>query len=61
MKPEKCSRIIVVCAILHNLSLLWKEPDVPDAVLDEQPPPEQFHGQMDARGVRAHITRTYFI
>lgn len=62
MKPHKVSRVIIACAVLHNLRLLWKEPEVvEDQVMpDQQPPVERCNGQMDGRGVRDHITRTYF-
>ena len=26
MKPAKCTRVIVACAVLHNLRLQWGEP-----------------------------------
>ncbi|KAH3829945.1 hypothetical protein DPMN_103177 [Dreissena polymorpha] len=60
MMPAKCSKVIVVFAILYNLALLWKEPDVVDVVVDEQPAADTYNGQMDGRGVRAHIASAYF-
>ncbi|XP_052217892.1 putative nuclease HARBI1 [Dreissena polymorpha] len=28
LKPEKCSNVIIACAVLHNLAKLWGEPEV---------------------------------
>ncbi|XP_052258089.1 putative nuclease HARBI1 [Dreissena polymorpha] len=60
VKTAKCSKGIVVCATLYNLALLWKEPDVVDVVVDEQSAADTYNGQIDGRGVRAHIASAYF-
>jgi len=53
VKPAKCTRIIVACAVLHNLRLQSGEPtleageDVEDAV-----PGDQLQAENDGRRVR---------
>jgi hypothetical protein len=61
MKPKKVSRIIIACAVLHNLAIMWNEAD--DQVDDEdndQPDQDTFNGPQDGRGIREHITRSFF-
>jgi hypothetical protein len=61
MKPHKVSHIIIACAVLHNLRIMWNEPDLgQNTIVDHQPPADRYLGQMDGRGVRDNITRMYF-
>lgn len=61
MKPAKASRIIVACAVLHNLSVLWREPELTEEQTnDEQPQTDQFHGIQDGRGIRTFVTNEFF-
>jgi len=61
MKPAKCTRIIVACAVLHNLRLQWGETtleageDVDDAV-----PGDQLQAENDGRLVRNFIVARCF-
>ena len=60
MKPEKCSRVIVACAVLFNLAKMRGEPDVQE---DEEIPETEvmnYNGPHDGRSVRDHITNTFF-
>jgi hypothetical protein len=62
MKPKKVSRVIIACAVLYNLSLLWNEPDEGDQTTDDddQPQPDTYQGQNDGRGIRDYITNHFF-
>ena len=60
MKPHRVTRIIVACAVLHNLRLQWGEPQEGSDSDQDQPPTEIFQGTMDGKGVRQHIVQTYF-
>ncbi|KAL4231460.1 hypothetical protein ACF0H5_009037 [Mactra antiquata] len=60
MKPAKVSRIIVVCAVLHNLQILWNEPEYEDTYNEDQPGGEVYEGRQDGRGIRAHVADHYF-
>ncbi|XP_053385903.1 putative nuclease HARBI1 isoform X1 [Mercenaria mercenaria] len=61
MKPAKVSRVIVACAVLHNLAILWNEPEPQEPQDDdEQPQPDQYQGPQDGRGVRNYVTNTFF-
>ncbi|XP_053400545.1 putative nuclease HARBI1 [Mercenaria mercenaria] len=60
MKPQRVTRVIVACAVLHNLRLQWGEPEVEEAGDLDQPPADIFNGRMDGRGVRDHVAHAYF-
>ncbi|XP_052268867.1 putative nuclease HARBI1 [Dreissena polymorpha] len=62
MKPAKVTRIVLACAVLHNMRRMWGEPnpDVQDN-LDEQPDVQNFDGPMDGRGVRNRLIEQYFV
>ncbi|XP_052219114.1 putative nuclease HARBI1 [Dreissena polymorpha] len=62
MKPAKVTRIVLACAVLHNMRRMWGEPnpDVQDD-LDEQPDVQNFDGPMDGRGVRNRLIEQYFV
>jgi len=61
MKPAKCTRVIVACAVLHNLRLQWGEPtleaeeDVADAVAGEM-----LQDESDGRRVRNLVAARCF-
>jgi hypothetical protein len=63
MKPEKVTRVIVACGVLHNLRILWKEPEDPQLLQpedDQQPEIVLYEGRADGNGVRRHIVSRYF-
>ena len=61
MKPERVCRIIVACAILHNIAILFKEPNGDDTDEDKQQPAlEGYNGRNDGKGIRDHIADTFF-
>ena len=62
MEPHKVSKIVLACAILHNIC---KEHNEPDIDVDAQPGLQQpvhdpYEGPEDGARVRNHITQTYF-
>jgi hypothetical protein len=60
LKPEKCSKVIIACAVLHNLAKLWGEPEVlPEDELRYVETPA-YIGHQDGRGIRDHIANNYF-
>jgi len=62
MKPRKASRIVIACAVLLNLSILWNEPsDNAGQCNEDQPPMEPYQGSNDGRGFRDYIANTYFL
>ncbi|KAH3706187.1 hypothetical protein DPMN_065568 [Dreissena polymorpha] len=62
MKPAKVTRIVLACAVLHNMRRMWGEPnpDVKDD-LDEQTDIQNFDKPMDGRGVRKRLIEQYFV
>ncbi|KAH3778108.1 hypothetical protein DPMN_179561 [Dreissena polymorpha] len=55
LKPEKCSKVIIACAVLHNLAKLWGESKVlPEDKLRYVETPA-YIGHQDGRGIRDHI------
>ncbi|XP_052278288.1 putative nuclease HARBI1 [Dreissena polymorpha] len=60
LKLEKCSNVIIACAVLHNLAKLWGEPEVlPEDELRYVETPA-YIGHQDGRGIRDHIANNYF-
>ncbi|XP_061193223.1 putative nuclease HARBI1 [Saccostrea echinata] len=62
MKPHRVCKIVIACAVLHNISLTLGEPEdeeEPDQE-DIQPPQPPYQGQQDGRGIRDYVTRHYF-
>ncbi|CAG2194999.1 HARBI1 [Mytilus edulis] len=63
MKPGKACKIIIACAILHNICILLNEPDIEDdgvIVGNDGDLGEHFNGHQDGRAVRDHISTTFF-
>ncbi|CAC5385229.1 HARBI1 [Mytilus coruscus] len=63
MTPSKACKIIIACAILHNICILLNEPDIEDdrLVIDNDGDlGDRFFGDQDGRGVRDHISSTFF-
>ncbi|VDI83321.1 Hypothetical predicted protein [Mytilus galloprovincialis] len=63
MIPSKACKIIMACAILHNICILLNEPDIEDdgLVIDNDGDlGDRFFGNQDGRGVRDHISSTFF-
>lgn len=62
LKPQKVCRVIVACAILHNIAVLLREPLIDnDEDHDQEPVPvPPFAGVQDGRSVRDHISRSFF-
>ena len=59
MKPEKVCLLIGACAILHNIAIMFDEPEE-DIDLPEEPEVEPHVGHDTGRQIRAHITNNYF-
>ncbi|XP_052815271.1 putative nuclease HARBI1 [Mya arenaria] len=60
LKPAKASKVTVACAVLHNLAIDLKEPDVDDVVPVAPQPGEDYRGQEQGQAIRDHIARAYF-
>ncbi|XP_033754693.1 putative nuclease HARBI1 [Pecten maximus] len=62
MRPERVCKIIGACAVLHNLAVSLKEPELDDAngVNDIINDAAVYNGPEDGHSVRRHITATYF-
>ncbi|XP_063425421.1 putative nuclease HARBI1 [Mytilus trossulus] len=63
MKPGKACKIIIACAILHNICILLNEPDIEDdgvIVGNDGDLGEHFNVHQDGRAVRDHISTTFF-
>ena len=64
MNPEKVCKIIIACAVLHNMAIIWKQPLLEDQLpdishLDE---PFQFEetGQLAAKHYRDQFSNHNF-
>jgi hypothetical protein len=60
LKPEKCSKVVIACAVLHNLAKIWGEPDDIPEQDDQDPVLVPYNGPQDGRAVRDHIANNYF-
>ncbi|CAC5426628.1 JAG1 [Mytilus coruscus] len=63
MTPSKACKIIIACAILHNICILLNEPDIEDdgvVIGNDGDLGERFIGDQDGRAVRDHISSTFF-
>ncbi|XP_046575474.1 putative nuclease HARBI1 [Haliotis rubra] len=62
MNPGKVCKIILTCAILHNIAILRNEVlDVDDAhVRQDQPLIDHYRGRNDDKAIRDHIASTFF-
>ncbi|XP_052278812.1 putative nuclease HARBI1 isoform X2 [Dreissena polymorpha] len=60
MKPAKVTRIIIACAVLHNLRLMWGEPAVDPEPVEEVAQGDMFQAATDGRRVRDTIVENYF-
>jgi len=62
MAPDRVCTIIVACCILHNIAVLFREPDVDGIDNNELPQDmqEHYHGQENGQSTRQHIAKTYF-
>lgn len=63
MKPERVVRVILACAVLHNIAVMMREPAVDwedyrgdEAGGDVVP----YNGPQDGQAVRNHITQVFF-
>lgn len=59
LRPQEVCRVIVACAIFHNIAVFPREPliDNDDDHDQEHAPP--FAGVQDGRSVRDHISRSF--
>ncbi|XP_061170415.1 putative nuclease HARBI1 [Saccostrea echinata] len=60
MKPDRACRIIIACAVLHNIAINLGEPEDEDEVEEDQPQMPAFQGPQDGRGVRDYVKQHYF-
>ena len=62
MSPDRVCTIIAACAVLHNIALLLREPELADDPIDHQPHDmhELYHGPENGHAVRNHISNTFF-
>ena len=63
MKPGKVCRLVIACAVLHNIARKRNEPLVEndqDDHHDDQPQIPPFNGQQDGRGIRSHFAESFF-
>ncbi|CAC5402876.1 HARBI1 [Mytilus coruscus] len=62
MDPKKVTKIVMVCAILHNICIQLYEPDVAaeEPVNEDVENGINYNEQQDGRGIREHIAGTYF-
>jgi hypothetical protein len=60
MKPVKVSKVILACAVLHNIAILLNEPDIDGQMLNPPQPANVYNGPDEGRFIRDHITRTFF-
>ena len=63
MEPHKVSKIVLACAILHNISKEYNEPDIDvDAQVGlQQPAHVPYEGPEDGGLIKDHITQNYFM
>lgn len=63
MKPTKVCKIIIACAVLHNIAIELKEPliDADDEYVElEQPNVEPYYGREEGNRIRDHYANTFF-
>ena len=63
MVPSKACRIAIACAVLHNIAILLKEPEVEDGEEgreEQMPQTPPFVGRETEQGIREHITNAFF-
>ncbi|KAH3696839.1 hypothetical protein DPMN_084319 [Dreissena polymorpha] len=60
MKPVKVISIIIACAVLHNLRLMWGETAVDPEPLEEVARGDMLQAVSDGRRVRDTIVASYF-
>lgn len=62
LKPQRVCKIVIACAVLHNIAISLGEPE-DEEVLNEdnnQPLMQAFQGPQDGRRVRDYVTHHYF-
>lgn len=62
MKPFRVCRIVIACAVLHNICIALGEPEEAEEadVEDNQPQQVPYQGQQDGRAIRDYVARHYF-
>ncbi|XP_069102654.1 putative nuclease HARBI1 [Argopecten irradians] len=63
MKPTRVCAIIGACAVLHNLAIMLREPEMDadgEIETDDIQNNALYNGHQDGQSVRRHITATYF-
>lgn len=61
MKPHRVCKIVIACAVLHNICIRLGEPDEEDQdEEDDQPQLIPYQGQQDGKGIRDYVTQQYF-
>lgn len=62
MSPERVCTIIIACCVLHNLAIMFREPELDDIEVDENnfEIHERYYGPENGQAVRQHITNTFF-
>lgn len=58
MKPYRACRIVVACAVLHNICVSLGQPEKEQEPDQEDIQPQQvpYQGQQDGRGIRDYVT-----
>ena len=59
MKPEKVCLLIGACAVLHNIAIMFNEPDI-DGDDPDEPKVEPYIGPETGRQIRDHIANNFF-
>ena len=57
MAPNKVCTIIVACAVLHNMAIIWKQPMLEDSTID---PHTIIMGEPLAFEETAHFAAKYY-
>jgi hypothetical protein len=60
LRPQKVCKVIVACAILHNIAVFPREPLIDNDDDHDKEPVPPFAGVQDERSVRDHISRSFF-
>lgn len=64
MEPSKVCKIGVACAVLHNIAILFNEPEPDQTRQDEEellmPPTPPYFGRETGQDIRDHLASEFF-